>query len=565
METFLIKAAQLILAFAILVIIHEFGHFLFARIFGIRVNRFYMFFNPFTSIFKWRPGKYYAFFGKKHHLDKSLDERERKVIEEEKQAESVSSKYKGEIKELDSKLSTLKSKSLRSIISSSEKKTAIKNEIEQTKRDIDALKRKVEEVSSKAYADRCAFEEENYYNKGNKNADSFWKNTEYGIGWLPLGGYCQIAGMIDESMDTEQMKQPAKSWEFRSKPAWQRLLVMIAGVLFNFLLAMVIYAGITWWWGDDHVAPQDTKGFLKYSAVAQKAGFRDGDIPLTADGKEIKDLSEDMFALASARQVKVLRNGRDTVQIQLPSDFVMQMEAAEKDKRGIAFMTMDIPVIVHSINNESSRKAGLRERDEIIAINDTLYRGALEFMPALEGRANEVVNITVVRGKNATDTVVLPIKLDGASKIGFQLENDLRKMFNVTTQKYGFFESFPVGIGKGAKKMGEYVSSLRYLFTKDGAQSIGGFGAIGNMFPEKWNWFAFWNIAAFLSVALAFMNILPIPALDGGHVLFLLYEVIFRRPPSQKFMENAQMFGMLLLIILLLYANGMDIVRFFFK
>lgn len=485
METFLIKAAQLILAFAILVIIHEFGHFLFARLFGVKVEKFYIFFDPWFELAKWKPKKYFAIFGKKKKL---------KGAPEEHAVATKDSPEAGDAAEPQGK-------------------------------------------------------------------KSFWGDTEYGVGWLPLGGYCKISGMIDESMDTEQMKQPPKPWEFRTKPAWQRLLIMVAGVLFNFLLAILIYAGITWWWGDDHVAFKDTKGMLKYSEVAQKAGFRDGDIPLSADGKPVENIADDMYAIGSARQVKVLRQGRDTV-INLPSDFLMRMEkGAETDRRGIAFMEMDIPVVIHSIANESSRKAGLREGDEIIAVNDTARVGATEFLPSLEGKAGQTVKITVVRA--GKDTLDIPVKLDSSSKIGFQLENDLRKLFNVTTVKYGFFESFPVGISKGSQKMVDYVSSLKYVFTKEGAQSVGGFGAIGSMFPESWNWFAFWNIAAFLSVALAFMNILPIPGLDGGHVLFLLYEVIFRRKPSDKFMEYAQITGMVLLILLLLYANGMDIVRLF--
>lgn len=487
METFLIKAAQLILAFAILVIIHEFGHFLFARLFGVRVEKFYIFFDPWFELAKWKPKKYLTIFGKKKKLKNAPEE-----------VEATSEAEQGE----------------------------------------------------KAEADTS----------GRKK--SFWGETEYGVGWLPLGGYCKISGMIDESMDTEQMKQPPKPWEFRTKPAWQRLLIMTGGVLFNFLLAILIYAGITWWWGDDHVAPQDTKGMLKYSDVAQKAGFKDGDVPLSADGNAITNLGEDMYTLTNAKQVTVLREGKDTVQIALPSNFLMELEQGrEKDKRGIAFVEMDIPVVIHSIANESSRKAGLKEGDEIIGVNGKLTKGATEFMPALEGKANQKVDITVVR--NGNDTIVVPVTLDSSSKIGFQLENDLRKLFNVTTEKYGFFESFPVGIAKGSKKMVDYVSSLKYVFTKEGAQSVGGFGAIGSMFPDSWNWYAFWNIAAFLSVALAFMNILPIPGLDGGHVMFLLYEVIFRRKPSEKFMEYAQITGMVLLVLLLLYANGMDIVRLF--
>lgn len=504
METFLIKAAQLILAFAILVIIHEFGHFLFARIFGVRVEKFYIFFDPWFELAKWKPKKYFAVFGKKKNLQKSGIE--------EVTPQSAQKQKAADIKEAQAE--------------------AEKENPENLPEEIDNGKRK-----------------------------SFWGDTEYGIGWLPLGGYCKISGMIDESMDTEQMKLPPKSWEFRTKPAWQRLLIMVAGVLFNFLLAILIYAGITWWWGDDHVAPNDTKGMLKYSAVAQSVGFKDGDIPLSADGKEITNLGEDLFTMGDAKQVTVKRNGKDTV-INLPENFMMKLEAGrEKDPRGIDFVQMDIPVVIHSIANESSRRAGLREGDEIIGVNGKLTKGATEFLPALEGKANETVDIKIVR--NQKDTLDIPVKLDSSSKIGFQLENDLRKLFNVTTEKYGFFESFPVGISKGSSKMVDYVSSLKYVFTKEGAQSIGGFGAIGSMFPESWNWYAFWNIAAFLSVALAFMNILPIPGLDGGHVMFLLYEVIFRRKPSDKFMERAQITGMVLLILLLLYANGMDIVRLF--
>lgn len=477
METFLIKAAQLILAFAILVIIHEFGHFLFARIFGVRVEKFYIFFDPWFEIMKWKPKKYFSIFGK-------------------------------------------------------------------------SKRRPADDDNTPA----------------DKKKESFWGGTEYGIGWLPLGGYCKISGMIDESMDTEQMKQEPKPYEFRTKPAWQRLLIMIAGVLFNFLLAILIYAGITWWWGDDYVSFKESKGLLRYSDTAQKAGFRDGDIPLSADGKELVNPGEDMFDLASAKSVRLLRDG-DTVTLSLPSNFVLDLEkGAKTDSRGISFFDLDIPVVVHSLTTDSSNKSGLKVGDRIIAINDTLTLGAKTFLKQLEGHPDKTVDLRIIRpGKSGEDTLSLPVKLDSNSKIGFQLENDVRKLFNVSTIRYGFFESFPIGISKGTGKMVDYVSSLKYIFTKEGAQSVGGFGAIGSMFPEKWNWLAFWNIAAFLSVALAFMNILPIPGLDGGHVFFLLYEVIFRRKPSDKFMERAQMVGMFLLIALLLYANGMDLVRFIFK
>ena len=505
MSVFLLKAFQLILAFAILVIIHEFGHFLFARIFGVKVEKFYIFFNPWTSLFKWKHKKYWGFFGKVKKSQAQLDEEE-----EEKKAAQIEVKGAETIE--------------------------------------------VPEGTEKKEKDK-------------KKKPGFWSDTEYGIGWLPLGGYCKIAGMIDESMDVEQMKKPAQPWEFRSKPAWQRLLIMIGGVLFNFLLAILIYSGIVWWWGEEHVPFKESKGLTLYSDVAKQYGFMDGDIPLTADGKPVDDLTEDSFDIGNAREVVVLRNGNDTVTLTLPSDFLVKLDkGAKSDSRGIGFISLDIPVVVKEIASKSASDAGLRKEDRIIAVNDSSTPGASTFLPALSGHANEEINITVLRKGADTedlDTVVLPIKLDGGSKIGFQLENDLGTLFNTTKVQYNVFESVPRGIQKGSKMMVDYVSSLRQVFTKEGAQSIGGFGSIGSLFPDSWNWYAFWNIAAFLSVALAFMNIIPIPGLDGGHVFFLFYEVVTRRKPSDKFMEYAQITGMVLLILLLLYANGMDIVRLF--
>ena len=514
MSVFLLKAFQLILAFAILVIIHEFGHFLFARIFGVRVEKFYIFFDPWKEIFKWKPKRYWGFFGKTKKTQAQLDEEaEEKARVEQEKAEADAGNL--EVK------------------------------------DAEIIKAPVSENTKEP----------------KKKKKGFWKDTEYGIGWLPLGGYCKISGMIDESMDTEQMKKPPQPWEFRTKPAWQRLLIMIAGVLFNFLLAILIYSAIVWWWGEEYVPFKESKGLTVYSDVAQKYGFQDGDIPLMADGKAVDNLNEDSFDIGNARTVTVLRNGKDTVVISLPSDFLAKLnEGAKNDSRGIGFISLDIPVVVKEITSKNASDAGLRKGDRIIGVNEKVTLGATKFMPALAGHANETVNITVLRnGSNPAqpDTVVLPIKLDGASKIGFQLENDLGKLFNSTKVQYGVIESVPRGIHKGSKMMVDYVSSLRQVFTKEGAQSIGGFGAIGSMFPSSWDWYAFWNIAAFLSVALAFMNILPIPGLDGGHVFFLLCEVITGRKPSDKFMTYAQVTGMIILILLLLYANGMDLVRLF--
>lgn len=469
MDTFLIKAVQLILAFAFLVIIHEFGHFFFARIFGVRVEKFYIFFDPWTELFKWRPGKYIGGLGK-------------------------TKKLKGSVKDTPAK--------------------------------------------------------------------GFWKDTEYGIGWLPLGGYCKISGMIDESMDMEQMKQPAKEWEFRSKPAWQRLLIMIAGVLFNFLLAIVIYAGLVYATGEKYVAFRDAKEGMYYSGEARKIGFHNGDIPLRVDGKALENPAEGLLKMTQAKEVTVLRQGKETT-ITIPSDFMLRLDAeARSDTAMVNFMDYRIPAQVsQTMNGEGAQKAGILPGDRIIAVDATPTPDIYTFLATLKGHDNMNVPVTVVRNMN--DTVTLPVSLSGASKMGIGLETDPSKFFTAKVIEYNLLESVPRGIKLGTDKLTSYAKSMKLVFTKEGAKSIGGFGAIGSIFPEKWDWIAFWNITAFLSVALAFMNILPIPALDGGHVMFLLYEVIFRRKPSEKFMERAQMVGMFILIGLLLYANGMDIIRLF--
>lgn len=495
MDTFLIKALQLILAFAILVIIHEFGHFLFARMFGVKVEKFYIFFDPWTELFKWKPKKYIGGLGKKKKLTKETNE-----------TENVS----------------------KEIVEGEENKD---NNVET-----------------------------------GKKKKSFWGDTEYGIGWLPLGGYCKISGMIDESMDTEQMKQPPQEWEFRSKPAWQRLLIMIAGVLFNFLLAILIYAGIVYATGEKYVPFEEAKLGMAYSGEAQKIGFRDGDIPLTADGEKLDNPLDARMKMVQASKVSVLRNGKDTVEINIPETFIFALDnEAKSDTATIAFMSYRIPTrITQVMPGEGADKAGIKKGDEIIAIDSISTPSLNSFMSTLANHANQKVNLTVLRATgNTKDTLNIPVELSETSKMGVALEIDPSAFYNAKEIKYSLLQSVPKGISMGTEKLASYASSMKLVFTKEGAKSIGGFGAIGSIFPESWDWIAFWNIAAFLSVALAFMNILPIPALDGGHVLFLLYEVITRRKPSEKFLEYAQMIGMGLLILLLIYANGMDIIRLF--
>lgn len=501
MDTFLIKAVQLILAFAILVIIHEFGHFLFARLFGVKVEKFYIFFNPWTELFKWKPKKYVGGLGKKKMISGAEEEPE-----------------------------------------SNEPETQVV-ECQET----EAKDSKIEAT-------------------GTPKKKSFWGDTEYGVGWLPLGGYCKIAGMIDESMDTEQMKKPPQHWEFRSKPAWQRLLIMIAGVLFNFLLAILIYAGIVYATGEKYVPFEDAKLGMAYSGEARKIGFHDGDIPLYADGEKLEDPNDARMKMIQASTVTVLRNGKDTVDIAIPENFIFALDReAKSDTATIAFMTYRIPArITQVMPGEGADKAGLKTGDEILAV-DSIETPSLDiFLASLPGHDNGTVDIKVLRKNNeATDTLVIPVQLSETSKMGIGLEVDPSAFYNFKEIKYSLLQSVPKGISMGTERLSSYAQSMKLVFTKEGAKSMGGFGSIGAIFPEKWDWIAFWNIAAFLSVALAFMNILPIPALDGGHVMFLLYEVVTRRKPSEKFLEYAQMIGMSLLIILLIYANGMDIVRLF--
>lgn len=511
MAVFLIKALQLILAFAILVIIHEFGHFLFARLFGIRVERFYIFFNPKFSLFKWKPKEYAKCLSKNTPFESESQP-------ENNKEEASDSKETTEIKEL--------------------AKTDEQSEVDKTPK------------------------------KNKKKKKGFWNDTEYGIGWLPLGGYCKISGMIDESMDKEQMAKPAQPWEFRSKPAWQRLLVMIAGVLFNFLLAILIYAGIVYATGEEYVPLKEAKAGMHFSPEAQKIGFKDGDIPLYADGKEINPLKA-RLEIMEAEKVDVLR-GNDTVTIAIPENFIFRIddEAKKMEEQGeppIIVMDYRMPVkITQVVPGEGGAKAGIKNDDIIIAVDSVPTPYIEIFREELKKHPGATVDITLLRATSAgTDTLSLPVKLSETGKMGVQMEIDPSVFYNAEIKEYGLLASVPRGVQLGTEQLTSYVKQMRHVFTKEGSQKVGGFGAIGSIFPEKWDWIAFWNVAAFLSVALAFMNILPIPALDGGHVLFLLYEVIFRRPPNQKFMEWAQMIGMGLLILLLLYANGLDIIRLF--
>ena len=444
METFLVKALQLILSLSILVLVHEFGHFIFARIFKVRVEKFYLFFDPWFSIFKFKP----------------------------------------------------------------------------------------------------------------KNSD-----TEYGVGWLPLGGYCKISGMIDESMDKEAMAQPPKPYEFRSKPAGQRLMIMVAGVLFNFLLALFIYSMVLFTWGDTFLPLKNVKAGMDYSETFHNVGFQDGDILLKADDTELERFGEDCFRrVLNAQTVTGLRGGVETV-IPIPEDMAQRVM---RDKKG--FASYRFPMVVRELGKTESGEspaavAGLQPGDSIVSINGIVTPSFYEVGEVLAQNKDKDVLVGFYR---AGIPQTLTLHTDTAGKMGIYSVSPF-DMYQTVTRKYGFFESFPAGVMLGVNTLKGYVSDMKYVFTKEGASSLGGFGTIGSLFPAEWDWHSFWMKTAFLSIILAFMNILPIPALDGGHVMFLLYEVIARRKPSDKFLEYAQVTGMFLLFALLIYANGNDIFRFFFK
>ena len=456
MEIFLIRLLQFMLAIGLLVLLHEGGHFFFAKLFGVRVDKFYLFFDPSIwkwdgSLFKWKP----------------------------------------------------------------------------------------------------------------KNSD-----TQYGVGWLPLGGYCKIAGMIDESFDTEQMKQPEQPWEFRAKPAWQRLLIMIGGVLVNFLLALFIYAMILFHWGDTYIPVKDMTLGMKFNTEAKALGFQDGDILVGTDKGEFKDFSADLYRdLSEAKRVDLIRDGKE-MSLNLPGDLnLLNMLKAEP-----SFVRPLIPAVIDSVmSNSPAAEIGLQKGDKIIALNGkpidsynefTEQIGVLEdIMTAAESQADSLKIRTatiVIEHEAVADTATIMLTPD--LKVGFFVKT-LAGIYEPYTREYGFFESIPAGIKYGWNVLAGYVGDMKYVFTADGAKSLGGFGAIGSLFPPVWDWYLFWKMTAFLSIILAFMNILPIPALDGGHVLFLIYEMITRRKPSETFMIRAEYVGFGILILLMVVANLNDILR----
>jgi regulator of sigma E protease len=477
MESFVFKALQLIVALIILVTVHEFGHYIFARIFGIKVNRFYLFFNPYFSLLKYDPMK-----GTLQIIGYGEDKAWRTIrVGRERQPRT--------------------------------------------------------------------------------DGKTTWRDTLYGLGWLPLGGYCDIAGMVDETKSSKDLEAVAQPWEFRSKPAYQRLLVMVAGVLFNFILAVVIYSGIAFSWGDQVVPYQAMTEGMDFSEEMHQAGFADGDILLSVNDKALdaKDYSAVWDIIQPGAAVKVLRNHCDTVTVNVSDKLIKQLTSKDKDYRA---MTMRVPVVVAKLSNgDGAERAGILPEDRIVKVDADTTPAITEFMPSLQAHKGQTVDVVVVRdGKEVT----LPVEISDGGKIGIQMLNPA-EIFDIEVVEYNAFEALPRGWEIGTDRLVSYVSSLKLLFSKEGAQSVGGFGTLGDLFPNQWDWYSFWQITAFLSVILAFMNIIPIPALDGGYTLFLLVEIITRRKPSERFLEIANMIGMGFLLLLLVYANGNDIYRLLLK
>lgn len=454
MEIFLIRLLQFMLSISLLVLFHEGGHFFFSKLFGVRVEKFYLFFDPWFHLFEFKPKK---------------------------------------------------------------------------------------------------------------------SDTTYGVGWLPLGGYCKISGMIDESFDTEQMKQPAQPWEFRSKPAWQRLLIMVGGVLVNFVLALAIYSMVLFTWGDSYISVKDMSMGMKFNQAAKEIGFKDGDILLGTNEGAFKKLDVDMYRkIADAQTVDVMRQGKK-VTITMPEEMSLLTMLKEQPVFALPFVPADVDSVMP---NSPAAKIGMRKGDKLVSINGKAIDSWNEFDEVMGVRGDMMTAAKSHKDslKIRTLTVVFSHKGDtvNAERARIVLNPDLTfgigrttpmSYYKPVTVEYGFFESIPAGAKYGIGVLRGYVDDMKYVFTADGAKSIGGFGAIGSLFPPTWDWMLFWRMTAFLSIILAFMNILPIPALDGGHVLFLLYEMITRRKPSETFLIRAEYVGFGILILLMVFANLNDILR----
>ena len=438
MEVILIKTLQFFASLSLLIIIHEFGHYITARMFKIRVEKFYLFFNPWFTIYKRK-----------------------------------------------------------------------------------------------------------------------WGETEYGIGWLPLGGYVSLAGMIDESMNLEQMKQEPQPWEFRSKPAWQRLIVMLAGIFMNVILAMFLYSMIMFTWGESYYHNDDVVYGYNFSERGEGYGFQDGDKIVSIDGQSIDNINyiREMLIVANDDRTVTVSHDGEQRDIVIP---LSELVAMREDGSIMELMHINMPFVIDEVATDSARDAGIEVGDKVIAVDGIPAADFLQAKEMLEARANSTVAITAIRG--VSDTITFNVPLDESGRMGV-----LTRGIVPRTREYGFFESIPAGISLAGDKIASYWQQLKMIFNPEtkSYKEVGGFIAIGSIFPDTWNWYSFWSLTAFLSVVLAVMNILPIPGLDGGHALFTLWEIITRRKPSEKFLEIMQYIGFGLLILLLVYANANDIIRLF--
>jgi regulator of sigma E protease len=490
--TILIKVLQFFLSLSILVLVHEFGHFIAAKAFKTRVEKFYIFFDWGFSIFRckkvngqWR----FKFFAK--------PEPEKYTTTEYRDA-----KGKKQTKYEPIDLSTL--------------------------------------------------------------PEDDWRlsdSTEYGIGWFPLGGYNKIAGMVDESMDKSQMQQPPQPWEFRSKPAWQRFIIMIAGVFMNVALAVVIYIGLLAKEGKSYLPTEQVNKYgISVDSLGYQLGLRDGDKILAIDGKYVENFGEIpmQIILDKAQTIEVERNGKDTI-IELPSDAVTKLLGSQDAQ----FITYRMPFVVAQVMEDSpGEAAGLQAGDTIIGINDIATPYYQDFVKTIKQYNNQNVDVVVLRGN---DTLTLSMQLAEEAVIGAYLNFNLTDYYELETIDYTFWEAIPAGFHQTFDELGDYWKQVKLIFSPKtkAYESVGGFISIGKIFPERWNWSMFWRLTAFLSIALAVMNILPIPALDGGFILFLLIEIITGRKPSDKFMEVAETVGLILVFGLVLLANGNDVIRLF--
>ncbi|MEN9744097.1 MAG: metalloprotease RseP [Bacteroidota bacterium] len=464
----LIKAAQLVTSLAILVTLHEFGHFIPAKLFKTRVEKFYLFFNPYFSFFRWK---------------------------------------------------------------------------------------KVNGNAKKSWL--------------SKEAPESWSEdpdtTEWGIGWVPLGGYVKIAGMIDESLDTEQLKQDPQPWEFRSKKAWQRLIIMIGGVTVNLVLGFIIYIGVVFTWGQLTLDQNKLQAGLSVHPYLSKYGIHSGDKVLSIEGKTLLNLDElnKGVLLRGTRNLTIQHPDGSTQQIQLPADIDQKLFEAGALP---AFGLRSNKISLAEVNSDSpAQAAGLKPTDRILAVDGQSTQYYDEFQAQLFSNKNQKVALKIAKKGNLNDTCTVNVQVTPAGTIGVLATSAFVDKDAISEKKYGFGQSIGIGMSYGYHTLADYVSQFKFVFTKKGATQIGGFASIGNMFPPLWDWHTFWLTTALLSIILAFMNILPIPALDGGHVVFLLYEMITRKEAPQKVLEVAQYIGIFLLLSLMIYANGADLVRWLIK